>query len=391
MIRGIRGVCGALGCASLLLGLAAFSGSQPTLDDVAKSPAGDPGIEKPAPKRVAESDKGDAPAPSPYRFVKTFDMHSFRRGNIHTHTNRSDGDSSPAAVYTWYRDHGYDFVIVTDHNRFTNPDEWRSIETPSFAIIGGEEITMRGAGRQVHVNALCTRQRLSGGRFATAAAALSHGVGGARRVGAVALINHPNFNWGLQFSDLSAAAGANLIEIESGHPSVHTEGDRLHPSHESLWDESLTAGLDFMGVAVDDAHHFKRGREAPGKAWVEVFAETLDETSICSALENGLLYASTGAKLRRIAVREDAYTVWPDEEGSEVTFVGACGRELAHVTLVPGEPSASYRLTGSEGYVRARIRTPAGKLAFTPPVRVGTDTRALPLANVAETPSRPPG
>jgi hypothetical protein len=207
----------------------------------------------------------------------------------------------------------------------------------------------------------------------------------------VALINHPNFTWGLQFSDLSAAAGANLIEIESGHPSVRSEGDGSHPSHENLWDASLTAGFDFMGVAVDDAHNFKRGRVGPGRAWVEVFAETVDETSICNALESGLLYASTGAKLRRIAVREDAYTVWPDEEGSEVTFVGATGRELAHATLGPGETSISYRLTGSEGYVRARIRNPQGKLAFTPPVRVTTEMRALPVANVAETASRPSG
>jgi hypothetical protein len=241
------------------------------------------------------------------------------------------------------------------------------------------------------VNALCTHQRLPGGKFATAAAALEHGVGGARRIGAVALINHPNFNWGLHFSDLSAATGANLIEIESGHPSVHTEGDRSHPSHEDLWDASLTAGLDFMGVAVDDAHHFKRGREGPGRAWVEVFSETLDETSICNALENGLLYASTGAKLRRIAVREDTYSVWPDEEGSEVTFVGACGRELAHATLVPGETSISYRLTQAGGLRSSTHPHARGQACFHPSGAGHHRDARLPVANVAETASRPPG
>jgi hypothetical protein len=379
-----RGIYGALACVSLIGASAAFSASQPSRD---------PALETQALQSVAKDENREAPAPSSYRFAKTFDVHTFRRGNIHTHTNRSDGDSSPREVYSWYRDHGYEFVIVTDHNRFTNPEDWRSVETPGFIIIGGEEVTMRGAGRQVHVNALCTHRRLPGGKFATAAAALAHGVGETRRQGAVALINHPNFTWGLQFSDLGAAAGANLIEIESGHPSVHTEGNGSHPSHEGLWDASLTAGFDFMGVAVDDAHHFKveGGRAGPGRAWVEVFAENLDEASICGAMENGLLYASTGASLRRIAVNGDAYTVWPEEEGSEVTFVGASGRELAHAVLNPGETSISYRLTGSEGYVRARVCTPQGKLAFTPPVRITNAMPPLPIANVAQAVPPPPG
>ena len=61
-----------------------------------------------------------APAPGT-RFARTFDVKDFRRGNLHTHSNRSDGDSDPADVYAWYRDHGYDFVALTDHN---SPGTW---------------------------------------------------------------------------------------------------------------------------------------------------------------------------------------------------------------------------------------------------------------------------
>jgi hypothetical protein len=379
MNRRALGTYGVALGAALMLGSRAFSASDP-----AQVPPLDT-----RPLRQAPFGAEEAPA-KPYRFAKTFDVHTFQRGNLHTHTSRSDGDSSPHAVYSWYRDHGYDFVIVTDHNTFTDPDEFRSVERPGFIVIGGEEITMRGAGREVHVNALCTHGPVPGGKFGTAALALVHGVAEARRVGGVALINHPNFTWGLQSSDISAAGGANLIEIESGHPSVHTEGNDSHLSHEGLWDASLTAGLDFMGVAVDDAHHFKAGRAGPGRAWVEVFAEHLDEASICGALDNGMLYASTGASLRRITITEDAYTIWPQDTAAEVTFVGGSGRELSHAALEPGETSISYRLTGSEGYVRARVRTPAGKLAWTPAVRV-TDMRGQAIANVAPPAPRPPG
>ena len=41
------------------------------------------------------------------------------RGNIHTHTTESDGDAEPEVVAAWYRDHGYDFLALSDHNHLT--------------------------------------------------------------------------------------------------------------------------------------------------------------------------------------------------------------------------------------------------------------------------------
>ena len=52
------------------------------------------------------------------------------KGNIHTHTNAGgsrtgypngdpQADSGPATVTRWYRVHGYDFLVLTDHNHRT--------------------------------------------------------------------------------------------------------------------------------------------------------------------------------------------------------------------------------------------------------------------------------
>ena len=41
------------------------------------------------------------------------------KGNIHTHTTESDGDASPERVVSWYRRHGYDFLVLSDHNHRT--------------------------------------------------------------------------------------------------------------------------------------------------------------------------------------------------------------------------------------------------------------------------------
>ena len=36
-------------------------------------------------------------------------MNTFYKGNIHTHTTKSDGDEDPIKVTQWYKEHGYDF------------------------------------------------------------------------------------------------------------------------------------------------------------------------------------------------------------------------------------------------------------------------------------------
>ena len=41
------------------------------------------------------------------------------KGNLHTHTNKSDGDSSPEIVVDWYSNNKYDFLVLSDHNHLT--------------------------------------------------------------------------------------------------------------------------------------------------------------------------------------------------------------------------------------------------------------------------------
>ena len=45
------------------------------------------------------------------------------KGNLHTHTTRSDGTGTPDEVIAMYRDDGYDFLALTDHYRFSDGSE----------------------------------------------------------------------------------------------------------------------------------------------------------------------------------------------------------------------------------------------------------------------------
>src|SRR5579871_4796963 len=220
-----------------------------------------------------------APIPGPPHFVETLDVSEFQRGNLHSHTSRSDGDRPPGETYAWYRDHGYAFVAITDHNQRSAPEEFRSLERKGFAMIPGEEITMLVHGHPVHVNAICTAKTIGDvadhmlENFPTINEALRWAVSRVREQGGVALVNHPNFIWALTADDLPSAHGAQLLEIWSGHPFVHCDGDAQHPSEETIWDRVLKKGETFAGVAVDDTHYIGPHRDPaakPGRGWVEV-------------------------------------------------------------------------------------------------------------------------
>lgn len=339
----------------------------PSASPSGSSSAGDPNAEPP------DVEPPDPPPGPPGTFKDDLDVSVFQKGNIHTHTRWSDGDSRPDDVIRWYRDHGYNFLAITDHNSRTNPGTFKALEKPGFVLIGGEEVTMVGHHKQVHENALCTKSTIGGGRFPTVVEALDWGTTQITAQHGVVLINHPNFDWALRASDVETQKNAKLLEIWSGHPYVHTDGDATHRSHEAIWDHALTRGLDFAGVAVDDAHHWKPVKDEAaaarsGRGWVQVFAPKADRKLICAALSEGKLYASSGVTLKRITVKGNAMSLVVDGD-AKVEFIGWKGRVLA--TVKPdAEGLAKYELKGGEVYVRARVTTPEGKHAFTQAYRV---------------------
>jgi hypothetical protein len=311
------------------------------------------------------------PTPALPRFDRVLDMGAFLKGNLHTHTNRSDGDSPPEDAIAWYRRHGYAFLAITDHNRLTEARSFASMQDDGFRLLAGEEITMRGGGRQVHVNALCTKSRIGGGSFPSAAEAVAWATARVALQGGVAIVNHPNFDRALVASDLLASEPAPLLEVMSGHPYVYSLGTATRPSHEALWDAVLSGGARMMGVGVDDVHHLRVDEDPPayaGRAWVQVAATRNDPAVLCDALKRGELYASTGVVLQRIRVTETTYTVWPAEDGATVRFYGSGGRLLATREPAGEGLAVSYDLSRGDGYVRAKVLGKDGSAAWAPAV-----------------------
>lgn len=322
---------------------------------------------------------GLAPEPVPVyedRFVDAVSFDGFLKGNLHAHTEWSDGDAPPEDVVLWYRRQGYDFAAITDHNFRVDPAIFAHLERDDFILIPGEEVTMTIAGKPVHVNALCTERTIGELKAKSRVEALQLAIDSVNDQHGVALINHPNFGWSLGSEHLSPIAGAPLIEIASSHPHVHADGDDDHPSAEELWTEMLDSGVDVSPVAVDDAHYFSprtmKGPIArPGGAWVGVLGVELERSAVCDALARGELFASTGPEIRRLVVDAGSLTVEVPGAGMRVDFLGS-GGELLEAVHPGADGVARYTLGGGEKYVRARVTDTQGRRAFTRAFRVVT-------------------
>ena len=295
------------------------------------------------------------------------------KGNTHTHSLNSDGDSAPDEVVRWYREQKYQFLFFTDHNMVTPIEGLNDVFAmpERFLLIHGEEVTDQAAGKPVHLNMLGGEGVVPPQGGESVAEALRRNVAAITAARGVVSINHPNFGWAMSAADLAGGKGAHLIEIHNGHFMVNNAGGGGQPGAEALWDDMLSAGIRIFGVASDDMHQLKqpwvKASARPGQGWVVVRAARLTAEAILSALAAGEFYASTGVELADLQATPQRLTVTVKEQSFAkytIRFIGQGGRILKEAFASP----ALYDITGGEGYVRAKILDSNGQVAWTQPV-----------------------
>lgn len=312
------------------------------------------------------------------------------KGQLHLHSNASgDSETPPGDVARWYAEHGYDFIVFTDHNRITQ------IPGPEGLIVmPGIELTQNlercdpppepGMQCLLHVNGLFVGTNTEAiGSVPTPAGVerlerFAHAIAVTEALGGVAMLNHPNFHYAADAELLAALAGRGLTLVEVANEAVdsNNEGDDAHPSTEALWDAVLSTGARVWGVATDDAHHYydasavrERGELAHvgDRGWVMVRAER-EPTAIRAAIERGEFYSSSGVVLEAVEFdgRTLRVTVSEAAEGPHrFTFIGDGGRELHRQR---GREGVFVVPEGYAGYVRAVVADRSGRKAWVQPV-----------------------
>ena len=269
------------------------------------------------------------------------------KGNTHTHTLNSDGDSTPDDVVRWYREHGYQFLVLTDHNFLTSVDALQALHGADerFLVIRGEEVTESLGEKSLHVNGLDLHRLVEPQGGTSVVDVLQRNVDAIRKENGVPHINHPNFRWSITPEELAQVRNNRLFEIFNGHPQVNNAGGGGTYGLEEAWDAILTGGTLLYGIAVDDAHTFKQPGNpnvaGPGRGWIAVRAPRLETRALMTALERGDFYASTGVELLDVQVSDTRLEVRvraTPYSKYRIQFIGKGGR-VVHEGV---EPSAAY-------------------------------------------------
>lgn len=240
--------------------------------------------------------------------AQDYDTRDWFKGNTHTHSLWSDGNDFPEMIFDWYKQRGYNFVGLSDHNVLQQGEKWvgveaikkkqraigrdaiskaearfgkewltrktvddkegivlktldecrETLEEPGeFYLLTAEEMSNAGGKKPVHINALNLDEVIPAIKDdeATARDVLRRSMVAineyAEKSGRpiLAHLNHPNFQWALTAEDLAAVAECAYFEIYNGHPGINHLGDETRPGDEAIWDIANTIRIAEMEAA----------------------------------------------------------------------------------------------------------------------------------------------
>lgn len=228
----------------------------------------------------------------------------FWRGNLHTHSNLSDGALSPADTAQVYRDAGYDFLSITDHFRaeYGYPvTDTRDLRSDDFTTLIGAELHAPAteAGQKWHILAVGLPLDFPPPSDEETGPQLARR---ARAAGAFVGMAHPSASL-LTAADADSLDAAHAVEVHNALADRENRGDSWH-----LTDVLLNRGRRLTTYAADDAH-LQPQDPPPCQAWVHVRAETLDPAGLLTALKAGHYYSSTGPELYDVHLDDDTVVV----------------------------------------------------------------------------------
>ena len=292
------------------------------------------------------------------------------KGNLHCHTTRSDAVLTPEQVIALYRDHGYDFLALTDHRVYNRQDFGGGI-----TIIPGMEMDWNIApvhpihcfhsvwlGADDDSNPYAHDQRFEAGFALADQHALQPYLDQAHRDNQLTIYCHPQWS-GTFVREFEQLRGNFALELWNSGNVISCGCDT---NNGFMWDELLMQGQRIFGVAVDDGHF-------PSwycHAWVCVNAQNTVR-DILRALKEGAFYASTGPEIEDFYIDDAGVGCLRCSPCRQVRFI--CGARILHrVAHEDGSPvteaAMEFSVPDYFGYLRAEVTDADGHVAWTNPI-----------------------
>jgi hypothetical protein len=236
----------------------------------------------------------------------------FFRGNLHCHSNLSDGQWSPEDVARAYRDAGYDFLCLSDH--FEAEYGWRITDTrplrdENFTTIVGAELSSAPWGdRDCY---WVTAAGLPVDFEAPPAGDHAGAITKARDAGAFVVMLHPGLN------NLPLAAAERLpsldaihaVEIYNHNGAMAAIPDRADGAY--MLDGLLESGRRLLVNAGDDAHFGHPSDRFGG--WIEVHSERPGPDLLLASMKAGRYYSTQGPAFHQLLMDGDRLLVKTSE------------------------------------------------------------------------------
>lgn len=212
------------------------------------------------------------------------------KGNLHTHTTRSDGRMPPRQVLELYAQNGYDFLALTDHwAPCASLAELDCAPAPGLQLLAGCEYNVGGASGcegVYHLLAIGFAQPPRPQKDDSPQAVIDaiHAAGG------LAGLAHPA--WSLNTpAQMAALRGLDFTEVFN---SVSDLPHNARPDSGLVLDMLACQGVCLPLAACDDAH-FYDGDAC--RSFCLVQADSEQPADILQALAAGRFYASQGPLL----------------------------------------------------------------------------------------------
>lgn len=287
------------------------------------------------------------------------------RGNHHSHTTVSDGTAEPRELVRAYEDAGYDYLALSEHDTFLDPDQLRP--HTSMCIVPAVEVSSRygqtllhlGAEHALPANELEPRQIMervhaSGGLF---------------------VFNHPNWKPRPDYATdelLDGMGGLRGMEIYCGVierlPGEARATDR--------WDRLLSRGWRVFGHGTDDVHD-EVDRFVAWNCVQWPAGSDSEPGEIVQALGSGRFFASTGVEVSAVGTIESGRVAVVKADADEVRWVTRGGVVLRKQQGGEGEIGADELMrsaelraaveSGDAAYVRAECLGRGAAAAWTQP------------------------
>lgn len=272
------------------------------------------------------------------------------KGQIHCHTTNSDGVDTPTALVTAYKNAGYDFINVSDHNVITADPSVSGI----LYIAGVEE---DGSGGSTH---LLRIQATTVSVTPDPQARITHSISDGD---SPSFIAHPSWSSSWSNAQIESVSGEYGFEVYNAGTATNSE---------TQYDVILSKNKKLMATSVDDCHNIADPNQF-NRTSIVVNSDSLTTANIMMSIKRGNFYS------RYTPVGQTDVTMSVIMTGNVLSVSTLSGSTIELISkgsviqTSTNVSSTTYTMVGNEMYVRVKI-TNGTAIAWSNPIYVNLNS-----------------